>query len=61
MLAEAILVHGVIGYKFCSLLSSEDRNQGTPARHKIKWCRCQGPLRGHESTDTPIGNESSQD
>ena len=30
MLAEAILVHGDIGYKFWLLLSSEDRNQGTP-------------------------------
>ena len=43
MLAEAILVHGVIGYKFCWLLP-EDQNQGTPA--------------GHESAKTPIGNES---
>ena len=34
MLAEAILVHGVIGYKFCWLLPSEDRNQGTLARHE---------------------------
>ena len=30
MLAKAILVHGVIGYKFCWLLL-EDQNQGTPA------------------------------
>ena len=30
MLAEAILVHGVIGYKFCWLLPPEDQNQGTP-------------------------------
>ena len=30
MLAEAILVHGDIGYKFCWLLPSEDQNQGTP-------------------------------
>ena len=44
MLAEAILVHGVIGYKFCWLLPSENHNQGIPA--------------GHESTETPIGNES---
>ena len=43
MLAKAILVHGVIGYKFCWLLP-EDQNQGTPA--------------GHESAETPIGNES---
>ena len=34
MLAEAILVHGDIGYKFCLLLLSEDRNQGTPTGHK---------------------------
>ena len=45
MLAKAILVHGVIGYKFCWLLP-EDQNQGTPA--------------GHESAETPIGNESSR-
>ena len=32
MLAKAILVHGVIGYKFCWLLP-EDHNQGTPAGH----------------------------
>ena len=43
MLAKAILVHGVIGYKFCWLLP-EDQNQGT--------------LAGHESAETPIGNES---
>ena len=43
MLAKAILVHGVIGYKFCWLLP-KDHNQGTPA--------------GHESAETPIGNES---
>ena len=30
MLAEAILVYGDIGYKFCWLLPSEDQNQGTP-------------------------------
>ena len=34
MLAEAILVHGVIGYKFCWLLPSNDHNQGTPAGHE---------------------------
>ena len=39
----ATLVHGVIGYKFCWLLP-EDQNQGIPA--------------GHESAETPIGNES---
>ena len=39
MLAKAILVHGVIGYKFCWLLP-EDQNQGTPA--------------GHESNDTTV-------
>ena len=44
MLAKAILVHGVIGYKFCWLLP-EDQNQGTPA--------------GHESAETPIGHESN--
>ena len=33
MLAKAILVHGVIGYKFCWLLP-EDHNQGTPAGHE---------------------------
>ena len=44
MLAKAILVHGVIGYKFCWLLP-EDQNQGTLARH--------------ESAETPIGNESN--
>ena len=32
MLAKAILVHSVIGYKFCWLLP-EDHNQGTPAGH----------------------------
>ena len=42
MLAKAILVYGGIGYKFCWLLL-EDQNQGTPA--------------GHESAETPIGNE----
>ena len=42
MLAEAILVHGVIGYKFCWLLPSEDRNQGT--------------LAGHESNGTIVGD-----
>ena len=35
MLAEAILVHGDIGYKFCWLLLSKDQNQGTPAGHEI--------------------------
>ena len=30
MLVEAIIVHGDIGYKFCWLLPSEDRNQGIP-------------------------------
>ena len=44
MLAKAILVHGVIGYKFCWLLPSENHNQGIPA--------------GHEPVETPIGNES---
>ena len=44
MLAKAILVHGVIGYKFCWLLL-EDQNQRAPA--------------GHESAETPIGNESN--
>ena len=34
MLAKAILVHGVIGYKFCWLLPSEDHNQGAPAGHE---------------------------
>ena len=33
MLAKAILVHGVIGYKFCWLLP-DDKNQGTPAGHE---------------------------
>ena len=33
MLAEVILVHGEIGYKFCWLFPFEDRNQGTP----IDW------------------------
>ena len=28
MLAEAIPVHGDIGYKFCWLLPSQDQNQG---------------------------------
>ena len=32
MLAKAILVHGVIGYKFCWLLLG-GHNQGTPAGH----------------------------
>ncbi|RVW41822.1 hypothetical protein CK203_108411 [Vitis vinifera] len=26
---------------------------------RIKWHHCQGPLRGHESVETPIGNESN--
>ena len=39
MLAKVILVHDVIGYKFCWLLP-EDHNQGTPA--------------GHESNDTTV-------
>ena len=26
---------------------------------RIKWHHCQGPLRGHESAETPIGNESN--
>ena len=34
MLAKDILVHGVIGYKFCWLLPSEDHNQGTPTGHE---------------------------
>ena len=34
MLAKAILVHGVIGYKFCWLLPSEDHNKGAPAGHE---------------------------
>ena len=42
MLAKAILVHGVIGYKFCWLLPFEDQNQGT--------------LAGHESNDTVVGD-----
>ena len=46
MLAEAILVHGVIGYKFFLLLPFEDQNQGT--------------LAGHESAETPIGHESGE-
>ena len=25
---------------------------------QIKWHHCQGPLRGHESAETPIGNVS---
>ena len=47
MLAEAILVHGVIGYKFCWLLPSEDRNQGTSVdwapinRAYTSWARNQ--------------------
>ena len=39
-------MHGDIGYKFCWLLPSEDHNQGTPV--------------GHESTETPIGNDESE-
>ena len=46
MLAKAILVHGVIGYKFCWLVP-KDQNQGT--------------LAGPESAETPIGNESTID
>ena len=30
----------------------------TQVGHEIKWHSCQGPLRGQESADTPIGNES---
>ena len=45
MLAEAILVHGDIGYKFCWLLLSKDQNQGTPVdwapinRTYTSWAR----------------------
>ena len=39
MLAEVILVHGDIGYKFCWLFLSEGQNQGTPARHTINHLR----------------------
>ena len=35
-------MHGDIGYKFCWLLPSKDRNQGTPA--------------GHESNGTVVGD-----
>ena len=42
MLAEAILVHGVRGYKFCWLLPPEDQNQGIPV--------------GHESNGTVVGD-----
>ena len=52
-------MHGDIGYKFCSLLLSEDQTQGTPIGNEIKWRHCREPLRGHESTDTAIGNESN--
>ena len=38
-------MHGVIGYKFCWLLPSEDHTQGIPA--------------GHESAETPIGTHES--
>ena len=41
----ATLVHGVIGYKFCWLLPSEDQNQGTPA--------------GHESNDAIAGESAN--
>ena len=34
MLAKAIVVHGVICYKFCWLLPSGDQNQGTPTGHE---------------------------
>ena len=50
MLAEAILVHGEIGYKFCWLLPSEDRNQGTPVdwapinRTYTSWARINYPF-----------------
>ena len=33
MLAKAIIVHGVIGYKFCWLLP-DDQNQGIPVGHE---------------------------
>ena len=70
MLVKAILVHGEIGYKFFLLLPSEDRNQGhqlidhqstghTPVGHENQMAPCWGPLKGHESADTPIGNESN--
>ena len=58
MLAKAILVHGVIGYKICWLLPSEDWNQDT-SWTRIKWHHCQGPLRGHESAETPTRHESN--
>ena len=35
MLAKAILVYGVIGYKFCRLLPSDDHNQGAPVGHEL--------------------------
>ena len=34
MLVKAILIHGVISYKFCWLLPYEDHNQGTPVGHE---------------------------
>ena len=38
-------MHGVIGYKFCWLLPSEDHTQGIPTEH--------------ESDETPIGTHES--
>ena len=35
MLAEAILVHGDIGYKFRGLLPSKDQNQGTSLSYLV--------------------------
>nr|CAN67548.1 hypothetical protein VITISV_007124 [Vitis vinifera] len=58
---------------FASKLNSEDvssedewlgslslgvKKAGYTSWARIKWRRCRGPLRGHESADTPIGNES---
>ncbi|RVW87085.1 hypothetical protein CK203_048387 [Vitis vinifera] len=47
---------------FAAILhSATNHNQGTPAGHESNGAAAGGPLRGHESTKTPIGNESGVD
>ena len=58
MLAKAILVHGVIGYNFFLITPFWGPQSRNTNWTRIKWHHCQGPLRGHESAETPIGNES---
>ena len=62
MLVEAILVHGVIGYKFYWLLPSEDQNQGTPAGHESPTKPCIQLPHGDGMLCHRLGNkETSQE